>query len=423
MANATSFSDLPPLPTYTLTPRQPLVASIPDNVMILIIPIIGYWVISLTFHWIDVNDFFPQYRIHTPAEVLKRNHVSRWDVIRDVILQQLIQTVCGLVLAYFDEVEYTGKDEYNVMAWATRVRIAQRVIPRVFSFVGIDAGRLAQRLPSFPMLAAAISGGRYPFLTQRIIAPGGESVVAPAFASWEVNTAYLVYWYLIPALQFITATFLLDTWQYFLHRGMHMNKWLYTTFHSRHHRLYVPYAFGALYNHPFEGFLLDTAGAGLSFLITGMTNRQGMCFYTFSTIKTVDDHSGYVFPFDPLQHFTSNNAAYHDIHHQSWGIKTNFSQPFFTFWDGLLNTRWSGGDVSSRYERSRRAAQKLVDEDNARAQAENMLAEVVSVKEGEESASLNLLSRSVRRKTPSFSPQAENLKAVSHRLNGSIRQK
>jgi sphinganine C4-monooxygenase len=136
--------------------------------------------------------------------------------------------------------------------------------------------------------------------------------------------------------------------------------WQIATFHSRHHRLYVPYAYGALYNHPFEGFLLDTLGASLAYKVAGLTTRQGMIFFTFCTIKTVDDHCGYRLPWDPFQHITGNNAAYHDIHHQSWGIKTNFSQPFFTFWDRLLNTMWIG-DTSARYDRSKKAAQFKVD--------------------------------------------------------------
>ncbi|PGH06083.1 hypothetical protein AJ79_06617 [Helicocarpus griseus UAMH5409] len=422
MANMTRYSDLPPLPAYTLTPREPLIAAIPDNVLLLILPIIAYWVVSLIFHWIDVNDYFSQYRLHTPAEVLKRNHVTRWDVVRDVVVQQLIQTAVGLVLAYFDEAEYTGKDEYNIMVWASRIRIAQRMIPGLFSAIGIDAAGLAKKLSSHPMLAAVVSGGKYPSLTQSILTASGETVVAPAFASWEISTARMLYWFGIPALQFVFATFFVDTWQYFLHRAMHMNKWLYTTFHARHHRLYVPYAFGALYNHPFEGFLLDTAGTGLAFLVTGMTSRQGMWFFTGSTIKTVDDHCGYAFPLDPLQHLTSNNAAYHDIHHQSWGIKTNFSQPFFTFWDRILNTRWTKGDVSLRYERSRNAAQKMMDEDDTKEGSAGSQADSLSCKEEEESVSRNIISRSVRRKTV-FSPQTENLKTISHRLNGSIRQK
>ena len=81
-----------------------------------------------------------------------------------------------------------------------------------------------------------------------------------------------------------------------------------------------------------------------------------MLFFTFSTIKTVDDHCGYALPWDPLQHLTKNNAAYHDIHHQSWGIKTNFSQPFFTFWDAALGTMWRGGDVRLRYAKARKTA-------------------------------------------------------------------
>lgn len=126
----------------------------------------------------------------------------------------------------------------------------------------------------------------------------------------------------------------------------------------------MPYAYGALYNHPFEGFLLDTLGASIAYKIAGMNTRQGMLFFTGSTFKTVDDHCGYALPWDPLQHITSNNAGYHDVHHQSWGIKTNFSQPFFTFWDRLLGTVWTGGDVSARYEKSRLAAQKAYDQDN-----------------------------------------------------------
>ena len=83
----------------------------------------------------------------------------------------------------------------------------------------------------------------------------------------------------------------------------------------------MPYAFGALYNHPVEGFLLDTLGALIAYKAAGMSTRQGMWFFTGSTVKTVDDHCGYALPWDPLQHLTSNNAGYHDIHHQSWGIK------------------------------------------------------------------------------------------------------
>lgn len=126
-------------------------------------------------------------------------------------------------------------------------------------------------------------------------------------------------------------SFIIDTWQYFLHRLMHSNKYLYRTLHSVHHRLYVPYAYGALYNHPLEGFILDTIGAALAEYLAGMTVRQAMFLFAFSTLKTVDDHCGYNFPFDPLQMFSSNNADYHDIHHQVCLIvRSPFKQSFDT---------------------------------------------------------------------------------------------
>ncbi|KAJ9502799.1 Sphingolipid C4-hydroxylase sur2 [Exophiala xenobiotica] len=354
MANST-LQDLPPLPSYTLTPRPSMIPGVPDVVCQLLAPVIAYWVVSGFFHILDVYDLCSQYRLHTPAEVLKRNHVTRWEVLRDVILQQIIQTTFGLAMAYFDPVETIGREQYDITVWAQRLRLAQGYIPKLLAAVGLDALALGEKLhTTYPQLSGALSGGAYTTAT---------------FAPWEVSVAKFIYWIGMPMVQFTVAIFVVDTWQYFLHRAMHMNKFLYTTLHSRHHRLYVPYAYGALYNHPIEGFMLDTLGTGLAYLMVGMTVRQGMWFFTCSTIKTVDDHCGYAFPFDPLQHVTSNNATYHDVHHQSWGIKTNFSQPFFTFWDRLLNTAWTGGDVSSRYERDRIAAQKKVDADTSAVKA------------------------------------------------------
>lgn len=367
MANASISFDLPPLPDYTLKPLPTLIPGVPDAYTTLALPVIAYWAVSMIFHVIDEWDLFPQHRLHTPAEVLKRNHVSRWDVFRDVIIQQVVQTMFGLVLTLIDPVPEYGKEDYDVAWWAQNLRLAQRVLPTALATLGLDVKSVASNLNgSHAMLAGALAGGVYPNLTQTVMVLG-EPVSAPAFAAWEVLTAKAIYYFAIPALQFFLATLVVDTWQYFLHRAMHMNKFLYTKFHSRHHRLYVPYAYGALYNHPVEGFVLDTLGTGIAYLATGMTVRQSMWFFTMSTIKTVDDHCGYAFPWDPLQHLTSNNAGYHDVHHQSWGIKTNFSQPFFTFWDGFLGTKWTGGDVSARYERAKISAQKKVDADAAAA--------------------------------------------------------
>ncbi len=327
MANYTFPYDagLPPLPSYELHPLPSLIAPIPDKLLTLLLPIAAYWGLSMFFHWFDTMDYFPQYRLHTPAEVAKRNRVGRWEVMRDVIIQQVVQILVGTLLGMTEPDDTFGKEEYDIAVWARRIRIAERALPSLLSLVGVNAVGLSKNLAlSYPMLAGAILGGQYPLLNTSINGATSYTSTAPSFTGWELRFASIIYWYLFPALQYGVAILWLDTWQYFLHRLMHMNKWLYTTFHSRHHRLYMPYAYGALYNHPFEGFLLDTVGASIGYKIAGMGTRQGIWFFTGSTIKTVDDHCGYALPWDPLQHLTSNNSGYHDVHHQTWGIKASF---------------------------------------------------------------------------------------------------
>src|SRR5947199_2772145 len=108
-SNTTDGFELPPLPSYILTPRPSLIPGIPDTLLQLLLPIVAYWVVSLAFHGLDTYDIFPQYRLHTPAEVLKRNHVSRYEVVKAVIIQQILQTATGLLIAAMDPIEMTGK--------------------------------------------------------------------------------------------------------------------------------------------------------------------------------------------------------------------------------------------------------------------------------------------------------------------------
>lgn len=143
---------------------------------------------------------------------------------------------------------------------------------------------------------------------------------------------------LVILAQFAGAMLVMDTWQYFMHRYMHTNKFLYKHLHSKHHSLVVPYAYGALYNHPLEGLIMDTVGGAVSFLVTGMTPRTSIFFFSFATVKTVDDHCGLWIPGNLFHAFFSNNSAYHDIHHQLYGTKYNFSQPFFVMWDKIMGT-------------------------------------------------------------------------------------
>ncbi|KAH8728166.1 fatty acid hydroxylase superfamily-domain-containing protein [Phaeosphaeriaceae sp. PMI808] len=420
-ANLTS-NNLPPLPEYTLYPITPLVSWASDPFLQAALPVVGYWIVSLVFHAIDVYDLFPQYRLHTPAEVLKRNHVSRYEVLRDVILQQIIQIIASFSLSVFDEAPMTGRAEHDVAWYAQKIRLAQRAVPYILSTVGLNPAGLATKLSqSQSILASVAMGGEYPRLVQTITVAGGNALV-PAFAPWELTVASFVYWFAIPAIQFIAAIVIIDAWEYMLHRAMHMNKWLYVTFHSRHHRLYVPYAYGALYNHPLEGFALDTLGAGLAYLLTGMTTRQSMWFFTGSTIKTVLDHGGYAFPWDPVHWIFPNDAAYHDIHHQSWGIKTNFSQPFFVYLDRLGGTMYKG-DVKEKYERARRSAQQKLDQENENEvkaiPAESVITSFTATDENIRPLGAST-PRISRKKATSISSPAGNFKDLTNMVNSNL---
>jgi sphinganine C4-monooxygenase len=47
-----------------------------------------------------------------------------------------------------------------------------------------------------------------------------------------------------------------------------------------------------------------------------MSLRQATLLFTVATLKSVDDHCGYCFPFDPFYIMLKNNTEFHDIHHQ-----------------------------------------------------------------------------------------------------------
>ena len=226
MANSTSIT-VPPLPHYELRPLPPLVSAIPDKYLSLVLPIAAYWTVSLIFHLIDTADLFPQYRLHTPKEIMQRNHASRWEVFRDVILQQVIQTAFGLVLGYIEPDALYGAENYNVAVWAQRIRRSQVAVPTMLTALGVNSPALTAKSElSVPALSGLLAGGRYPWLVHTFV-ENGKAVVTPTFAEWEMFLARTIFWVLIPAMQFMLAFLILDTWQYFWHRAMHLNKWLY----------------------------------------------------------------------------------------------------------------------------------------------------------------------------------------------------
>ncbi|KAM7251255.1 hypothetical protein ACFE04_023138 [Oxalis oulophora] len=246
-----------------------------DEILGTFLPIIIYWVYSGMY--IILGCFFDNYRLHSTQDEHDKNLVSKPTVIKGVLLQQFIQAIVAIILFTLS---------CNLL----------------ISFRNGFSGNV----PVF----------------------GNDNESA---GTQQLSPVLLIF-------QFVLAMFVLDTWQYFMHRYMHQNKFLYKHIHSQHHRLVVPYAFGALYNHPLEGLILDTIGGALSFILSGMSPRTSIFFFSFATIKTVDDHCGLWLPGNAFHLFFKNNSAYHDIHHQLYGNKYNFSQPFFAVWDIVLGT-------------------------------------------------------------------------------------
>ncbi|XP_022775903.1 sphinganine C4-monooxygenase 1-like [Durio zibethinus] len=230
--------------------------AISDELLGTFVPIVVYWIYSGMY---VAFGSFENYRLHSKKEEEKKNLVSKWEVIKNVLLQQTIQAFLAIIL---------------------------------YKVIGNDA-------------AASQSQSSSPFIIAR---------------------------------QFVIAMLVLDTWQYFMHRYFHHNKFLYRRFHSHHHKLVVPYAFGAIYNHPLEAFVFDIIGGTLSYILSGMSPRTSIFFFSFATIKSVDDHCGLWLPGNFFHFFFNNNSAYHDVHHNLYGGKYNFSQPFFVMWDRIMGT-------------------------------------------------------------------------------------
>ncbi|KAF8449138.1 fatty acid hydroxylase superfamily-domain-containing protein [Boletus edulis BED1] len=302
---------LPPLKVpFYFAMRQNTFDGVPDNILALAAPVVAYWSMSLIFYCLDMSGWtwLDKYRIHESDEVTSRNLATRLHVFRAVIIQHILQTILGYYWVSDPPIVSPSK-------CMTEMEVVGRTLVRLVRWmVGPAAGNY--------------------FLELR-----------------GADVTYWSYWWGIPAAQLLFSLFIVDTWQYFLHRWLHMNKFLYKHLHSVHHRLYVPYAFGALYNHPLEGFLVDSVGAVVAETVANLSVRQTIFLFAFSSMKTVDDHCGYSLPFDPFQMLSGNTADYHDIHHQVVGIKSNFSQPFFIHWDVILGTRMTRKDIEERKQK------------------------------------------------------------------------
>lgn len=91
-----------------------------DEILALWVPIAAYWIYSTIWHFIMKAEipYFEQYRIHTLGDMEKRNKVSFGRVLSMVSLQQVIQVILGyLVLQPVDPATYALEQENSLNWW------------------------------------------------------------------------------------------------------------------------------------------------------------------------------------------------------------------------------------------------------------------------------------------------------------------
>jgi sphinganine C4-monooxygenase len=191
---------------------------ISEKYLLVILPVAAYWMFSLLFYICDERGYLSKYRLHTPAEFLKRNRVSMREVIRDVVIQHVIQMAVGIALAMFEPDSAMDCEEYGIQRWTQRIRRSQAAIPWLLLTLGVDSKGLVHHIQaSAPTWPGLLASGRNP----------ANMKISAVYASWEVVLAKTIHWILLPAIQYLIAMLAVDTWQYWIHRTVHYNSWLY----------------------------------------------------------------------------------------------------------------------------------------------------------------------------------------------------
>lgn len=196
----------------TSTSHPSLAPGISDFHLSLLLPIAVHWLTSGFFEICDRTGWLGQHRLHTSAEELARNRVTRRECLR-VTLQcqasrlflpdeafsrhQGLQVLLGLALGALGEGEEDAADELRLAVLAGRVRAVFAAAAGVLPLSGIDFKTIM-----------TLSGHK--------------------FDSIEALTVRLLYWYIVPVFQLAAALVVADAWMYGLHRLGHTNKWIYS---------------------------------------------------------------------------------------------------------------------------------------------------------------------------------------------------
>ena len=136
----------------------------------------------------------------------------------------------------------------------------------------------------------------------------------PLLKQTGIHTGELPAWYIIIA-QLVFFVLLDDFLYYWMHRGLHENKWLLKKVHSVHHRVRNTCAINGNYMHWIE----FTATASLMLLGPILLDAHLYVVYIWVVIRQmegVDGHAGYDIPWNPLHWLpVYEGPVYHDFHH------------------------------------------------------------------------------------------------------------
>ncbi|XP_075468999.1 cholesterol 25-hydroxylase-like protein [Ascaphus truei] len=138
-------------------------------------------------------------------------------------------------------------------------------------------------------------------------------------------------------LDVIACLLLFDFEYYIWHVLHHKVPWLYKTFHKFHHQYTSTFALATQYSSAWEMLCLGFFAA-VSPMILGSHPMTEMAFFIFNIYLSVEDHSGYDFPWSThrlIPFGLCGGPGHHDLHHQKF--ISNYA-PYFTHWDKLFRT-------------------------------------------------------------------------------------
>ena len=218
-SNTTSTFASIATPSCTLFPQAPLIHGISDNVLAIVLPTVVYAVAGGVFHLLDVYHVFSQYRIHPSEDELKRNRVTKWQVLQAVVRYHVMQISIGLLLNMGNGPPMVGDESCRINRIASVISHTRNFIPMALAAIGIDPKGLANAMESTSVGLAQVLAGDY--------LAGKSEMKSSGFTDLELILAKFVVSVGVPAFQYLLALTVVDTWIYFTHRLCHVNKTLY----------------------------------------------------------------------------------------------------------------------------------------------------------------------------------------------------